>query len=121
MDGVSDGLAAIERYAQELLGASALLALGTAFLGVVVVALLLHRVGLLERVVVRSGWSVRPITVSRNATALLPADLLPDTVSAVDPVWARKRSLVSLPEYFHQLEVPDGARERWVESALKHC
>lgn len=113
--GAAAGLATVERFVQELLGASAL-ALGTAFIGGVLIALILHRVGLLERALVR--WSVRSITVSRNKSALLPADSVPDTVGAVDPAWARKRSLVSLTEYFYQLEVSDGVREQWVESAL---
>ena len=101
---------------QEVLSASAT-ALGTAFLGGILGALLLHRAGLLGRAL--SRWSVRAIEVTRNPALKVDAGETPDTVGAVAPAWARKRGYIALSEYFAQLEVAEGDRERWAESALR--
>ena len=106
-----------QQIVQELLSASAT-ALGTAFIGGALGAALLLRAGLLGWVLGR--FTVRSIVVTRNPalSEAVDAHSPPDTVGAVDPAWARKRGIVALSSYFQQLEVAEGDREQWAESAL---
>ena len=106
-----------QQIVQELLSASAT-ALGTAFIGGALGAALLLRAGLLGWVL--GSFTVRSIVVTRNPalSEAVDAHSPPDTVGAVDPAWARKRGIVALSSYFQQLEVAEGDREQWAESAL---